>query len=132
MGKFAVVDHAGEKITLSMVKFGVAKRILLRVAKKFRLINRHEFAQFSPRYELAVFDGPKVVLSQMHLIFYYPDADTATKKWGELAAAVEHGGLHGGQVIDFIRNADPREQAVNAVGVEKALNNFFREAYGNN
>ena len=25
---------------------------------------------------------------------------------------------------------DPGEQGVNAIGVERALNNFFREAYG--
>jgi hypothetical protein len=131
MGKFAVVDHAGEKITLSMVKLGVMKRMLLRLAKKFRMVDRYEFALFSPRYELAVFDGPSIVLSPMpHFIFYYPDTDTATRKWNELTAAVELGGLCGGQFIDFIRNADPREQGVNAIGVKKAVNHFFREAYG--
>jgi hypothetical protein len=29
----------------------------------------------------------------------------------------EEGGLHGDQLIDFIRNAHPREQGLNAIGL---------------
>jgi hypothetical protein len=133
MGRFAVLEHAGNKITLSMIKFGLPRRILFHIAKKLRLVDRFEFAVFTPKYEIAVFDGGREAVYSLHtppFVFYYPDAGTANKKWGELVTVLEEGGLHGDQLIDFIRNAHPREQGLNAIGVEKALNNFFREAYG--
>jgi hypothetical protein len=131
MGKVAVLDHAGSKITLSMIKFGLPRRVLLHLAKTFRMIDRYRFPLFIPKYEIAVFDGgPKVVYSLRtpHLVFYYPDADTATRKWAELADVVEQGGLHGKEIVQFIRDGRPREQGLNPVGLEKALNNFFRSS----
>jgi hypothetical protein len=131
MGKFAVIDHAGSTITLSMIKFGPLRRILLRVAKKLRLVERYRFPLFTPKYELAVFDGGRKAVSSLHtpyLVFYYPDAGTAIRKWAELAAAVKQGGLHGNEIIQFIRNGNPREQGLNPVGLNSALSNFFREA----
>jgi hypothetical protein len=129
MGKVAVLDHAGNKITLSMIKFGLPRRVLLRLAKKFRMINRYRFPLFTPRYEIAVFDGgPKVVFSlhNPYLVFYYPDTDTASRKWAELAAAVEQGGLYGNEIVQFIRDGHPREQGLNPVGLGKAWANLFR------
>ena len=64
--KLAVVDHAGKRITLSMIKFGPWKCLLWRFGKPFGMINH---------------------------IFYYPDADTANRKWSELVAAVEQDGF---------------------------------------
>jgi hypothetical protein len=119
MGKVAAIEHAGRKITLSMVKFGLSKRILLKIKPKYP-----QLAMFTPRYEIALFDGgPEAVISlhKPHLIFYYPDADTATRKWGELVAAVEQGGLHGNEIIQFIRNGDPCEQGLYAGGLHRAL-----------
>jgi hypothetical protein len=86
MGKVAVVDHAGKRITLSLIRFGPLKRLLWRCGKRFGMIKSYEWAIFTPRYEIGVFDGsPRVLSSNMpHYIFYYPDADTANRKWSEL------------------------------------------------
>jgi hypothetical protein len=129
MGKVAVLDHAGTKVPLSMIKLGLPRRVLLRLAKKFRMIDRYRFPLFTPKYEIAVFDGgPKVVFSlgNPYLIFYYPDADTASRKWAELAAAVEQGRLYGSEIVQFIRDGHPREQGLNPVGLDKAWAALFR------
>lgn len=87
MGKIAVVHHGGSKITLSMIRFGLPRRMLLHLARRFRLVDRFRFPLFTPKYEIAIFDGsPKVVFSlrNPHFVFYYPDANTASRKWGEL------------------------------------------------
>jgi hypothetical protein len=125
MGKLAVIDHRGRKTTLSMVKFGLSKRILLRLAKKFRIVNRYELALFVPKYEIAVFDSDSVFARIPHLIFYYPDADTATRKWLQLSAVVEQGGLHGKEMVQFVRDGNPHEQGFSSVGLDRALANFF-------
>ena len=127
MGKVAVVDHAGSKITLSMIRFGLPRRVLLRLAKRCRLVDRFRFPLFIPKYEIAIFDGgPKVVFSlrQPHLVFYYPDADTASRKWNQLTTAVEQGGLHGKEIIQFIRDGHPREQGLDPVGLDRAWRTF--------
>jgi hypothetical protein len=129
MGQVAVVDHAGTKITLSMIKFGLPRRVLLRLEKKFRMIDRYRFPLFTPKYEIAVFDGgPKVVFSLRNPshVFYYPDADTASRKWAEPAAAVERGGLHGDEIVQFIRDGNPREQGLNPVGSDRAWAKLFQ------
>jgi hypothetical protein len=96
MRKMAVVDHAGTKITLSMIRFGLPRRILLRLATRFRMFDPTtiNYPVFIPRYEIAVFDGPPKVssLRAPDRVFYYPDEDIAARKWAELAAAVEQGG----------------------------------------
>jgi hypothetical protein len=61
-----------------------------------------------------------------YLIFYYPDADTASRKWAELAAAVEQDGLYGSEIVQFIRDGRPREQGLNPVGLDKAWATLFR------
>jgi hypothetical protein len=124
MGKVAVLDHEGAKITLSMIKFGLSKRMLFCVARKLRLIDRYSFAIFTPKYEIAVFRGiPKGVLSKAvfvsmpDVIFYYPDADTAARKWGDLATAIEQGGLLGAALLRFMSDAHPSEQGQNILGL---------------
>lgn len=39
--------------------------------------------------------------------------------------AVEQGGLHGNEIVRFIRDGNPREQGVNPVGLNRALADFF-------
>jgi hypothetical protein len=130
MGKIAVVHHGGSQITLSMIRFGLPRRMLLRLARRFRMVDRFRFPLFTPKYEIALFDGSPIIFSlrNPYLVFYYPDADTASRKWGELVAAVKQGGLYGNAIVQFIRDGDPCEQGLNPVGLDKALSNFFREA----
>ena len=116
MGKFAVVNHGSSEITLSMVRWG-ARRLALYWGKELGLINRYSIAFFIPKYEIAVYDGgPRVVFSEKpYLIFYYPNAEIAFRKWDELIALFERGG-HG--VPDFIRAGHPDEQGVSFIDFE--------------
>lgn len=129
MGKIAVIDHAGTKITLSMIKFGLPRRILLSIARKFQMVDPYRFPAFIPRYEIAVFNGgPKVVfsLSTPDVVFYYPDEDTATRKWTELSVAIQQDGLFGKAVDHFIRYAHPHEQGVHHPALEKYFAEHLR------
>jgi hypothetical protein len=130
MGKFAIVDHAGKKISLSLIKFRPFKRLLWRLGKRLKIIKSYEWAVFTPKYEIGVFDGGrKAVLSGMpYCIFYYPDTDTANRKWAELVAAVEQDGLDA--VTAVMRNGHPREQGFNGVGIERRWAKLFRAMTG--
>jgi hypothetical protein len=123
MGRVVVVDHAGTKITLSMTRFRLPRRMLLRLVARFRMFDATtiKFPVFIPKYEIAVFDGPPKVFSLRtpDLVFYYPDADIATRKWAELAAAVQQGGLLGEALDHFITYANPREQGVRHPALER-------------
>lgn len=131
MGKVAVLNHAGTKITISMIKFGWPRRILLRLAVRFRMFDPTtiKFPVFIPRYEIAVFNGsPKIVFSLRtpDLVFYYPSVDIATRKWAELTAAVQQGGIFGEALDHFVRDAHPREQGVRHPGLERYFAKFSR------
>lgn len=131
MGKVAVVDHAGSEITLSMIRFGFPRRMLLRFAKRYRLVDRFRFPLFIPKYEIAIFDGGRKAvfsLRQPHLVFYYPDANAASRKWNQLTAAVEQGGLHGKEIIQFIRDGQPCEQGVDPVGLDRAWRALLQQS----
>src|SRR5260370_28572135 len=120
MGQVAVVDHGSKKITLSMVRFGLPRRILLHIAKQFRLIDRYKCGVFTPRYEIAVFDGGPNAVFSLHtpyMVFYYRNSCTATRKLAELSAVVEQGGLHGDPLVQFIRTDYPNEQEVYPIGL---------------
>jgi hypothetical protein len=114
MGKVTVVNHEGSEITLSMVKWGWPRRLMLSLGKKLRIFNRFSIALFVPKYEIAIYDGgSRVVFSQKpYIMFYYPDAGAASSKWNELATIFERGGLYGDELQDFIRAGHPREQGV--------------------
>ena len=65
MRKFAVVRHSEAEITLSMVRWGWVRRFALFWGKKLGKINRFYIALFTPKYEIAVYEGgPKVVFFQ--------------------------------------------------------------------
>jgi hypothetical protein len=70
MGKVAVVDHAGKRITLSLIKFGPLKRLLWRFGKRFGMIKSYEWAIFTPRYEIGVFDGSPCSLLTCPIIYF--------------------------------------------------------------
>jgi len=127
MGKFAVVNHGGSEITLSMVRWR-ARRLALFCGNKLGIINRHSIALFVPKYEIAVYDGgPKVVFSEKpSIIFYYPNEKIAFQKWDELAAIFKDGGLHASQLSDFIRAGHPREQGVGTIDFEGRVARLFK------
>jgi len=112
MGKVAVIQHSKGEITLSMVKWGRAKRSAFHWGKKLRVINRFFIALFTPKYEIAVYKGgPKAVLCERPVyIFYYPTEMLAFRKWDELASILEREGIFG--TADFIRAGHPREQGL--------------------
>jgi len=114
VGKVAVVNHERSEITLSMVKWGPLRRLMLSFGEKRGIVDGHSITPFVPKYEIAIYDGgPQVVFSQKpYIIFYYPDASTAFRKWGELATIFEKGGLYGSQLSNFIEAGHPREQGV--------------------
>lgn len=126
MGKVAVLKHAGDEITLSMVKWRV-RRPLLSLGKKLGLINRFYIALFVPKYEIAIFKGAKtwVLLSKPTDIFYYPDADIAHRKWGELKSILTADGIYG--LADFIGDASSAEQGhVSNLDFHAELRSFQR------
>ena len=57
MRKFAVVRHSEAEITLSMVRWGWVRRFALFWGKKLGKINRFYIALFTPKYEIAVYEG---------------------------------------------------------------------------
>jgi hypothetical protein len=102
------------------------RRLALCWGKKLGIINRFFIALFTPKYEIAVYEGgPKVVLFQKPLyIFYYPDAVIASKKWDELASILAREGIFG--TADFIRAGHPREQGlISNLNFEERLNRAF-------
>ena len=107
MRKFAVVRHNEDEITLSMVRWGWVRRLALFWGKKLGKINRFYIAIFTPKYEIAVFEGGTVSFQKPYYILYYPDAVIASKRWDELASTLEREGFSG--MPDFISD-DPREE----------------------
>ena len=107
MRKFAVVRHSEAEITLSMVRWGWVRRFALFWGKKLGKINSLYIAIFTPKYEIAVYEGGTVFFQRPRYIFYYPDAAIASKRWGELASTLEREGFSG--MSDFMSD-DPREE----------------------
>jgi len=117
MGKFTVVNYHGSEITLSMVRWR-ARRLALFFGKKLGIINRLSIALFVPKYEIAVYDGGRraVLSGKPYMIFYFPNAKIAFRKFDELVAIFKRGGLYADELPDFIRTGHPREQALSDIG----------------
>jgi hypothetical protein len=67
MGEVRMASYEGSEITLSMVKWGAVRRLLLSLGKRFRLVNRFSIALFVPRYEIALYEGNPGVVFQSGL-----------------------------------------------------------------
>jgi hypothetical protein len=125
MAKVAVVRYRGSEITLSMVRWR-ARRLALFLGKKLGLISRFSIALFIPKYEIAIYDGPKAVFSEKpYIIFYYPTAKIAFQKWAELRAIIAAEGPFG--IGDFIRNGEPREQGQSDFDLEGRMARLFQK-----
>ncbi len=101
LGKFGRIrTKDGSIVALSMVRWGVIRRVLVRVFP--RLLLTH----FVPRYEIAVYDAPTTFGFMPDLTILYADEETAVRGWHELARIIERSGLNG-----LSGPNDPRKEA---------------------
>jgi len=109
MGELVTVTHKGSEITLSMIKWGALRRMVLSQTLRS---SPSAPTLFVPRYEVAIYNGsPKTVVStKPTYVFYFPDQETAYEKWDELVEAIKHDGLYGEGLQQLIRDSDRRKQ----------------------
>ena len=84
------------------------RRLALFWGKKLGIINSLYIAIFTPKYEIAVYEGGTVFFQKPRYIFYYPDAAIASKRWDDLAFTLERDGFSG--LSDFVRAGYPWEK----------------------
>lgn len=117
MGELTTVTHKGTEITLSMIKWGVLRRMALSRMH----LGSNAPARFVPRYETAIYKGtPKAIWSSKPIyVFYFPDRELAFAKWHELIANLRSCGLYGEQMRAFIRDGNPQTQGFLFMGMSQ-------------
>jgi len=82
-----ITDARGSVITVSMAKWGIVKRLNIKVLRRLkpRLVNPNlgqiSTRCFVPKYEIALFDGPTTFCVMPLMVFYCADKETALAGW---------------------------------------------------
>ena len=94
-GQVVQVEHQGAVVTMSMMRWGLLKKLM---PTPFT---------FRPKYETAIFDGPSAAApTKCICTFYYVDEATALTDWDLLVRHIEDAGLSGAMPMHLLK-CDP-------------------------
>lgn len=100
MGMFERIEGPDGRFAVSMVKWGMLRRLIVSLIYKVSRPNRFEQPSFVPAFELAVFPGSSQ--SRPVVVIHFADDAAARRGWDAVTSAIKARGLTG--ATDYVCN----------------------------
>lgn len=102
---FEQIEGWGGRLTVSMVKWGVLRRLIVSAANIFVRPNGVQRPSFVPAFELAVFDSG--VRHKPVVQIYFANGEAAQRGWDYVTIAIKQQGIMG--ATDYVCRIRPSE-----------------------
>ncbi len=100
MGMLELIEGADGRFTVSMIKWGFLRRLLVSGIYTVSKPNRFEQPSFVPAFELAVFS--RSPLRRPVVLIHFADDAAAKRGWEAITSAIRERGLKG--ATDYVCN----------------------------
>ncbi|SPC17359.1 hypothetical protein CO2235_90233 [Cupriavidus oxalaticus] len=108
MGTFERIERPDGRFAVSLVKWGILRRLIVSLMYRVSRPNKFERPSFVPAFELAVF--PSSSLTRPVVVIHFSDEQAARRGWEAILMAMREHGLDGAaNYVCSIRLSEMRE-----------------------